>query len=193
MIRPDGLDQQQGKFENKPKVTITAGGHKCEIINADELTSKNGKVYIKLQFDFAEGDSQAGALKENFKQVGKWQSNGYAMVWVHDYNNPKESSRDFKSLVTSLQNSNGFTIDWGVDADFCKQIVGKKIGIVFQDKEQEYNGRKFWRAEKYYFCDFEEAPKRPTPQAKPLNNNSSNMNNMQSVPVENIPTGNIPF
>ena len=191
MIKPEGLDKQEGKFENKPKVTIAAGGHLCEIVNAEEATSKTGKAYIKLQFDFADGDPLAKQLNEVYKQTGKWQGNGYAFVWVYDYNNPKECSRDFRALVTSLQNSNGFVIDW--NKDFCKQLIGKKIGIVFQDKEQEYNGNRFWRAEKYYFCDFDKALSKAVPQSKPLNNNSSNMNNMQQNAVQTMPTGNVPF
>lgn len=138
MQKPTNYDKTQAQGDWQP---IEIGGHKLVIKQVSEKQSKTGKPMIVVLLDFAEDDKQPGYFSEQFandiRPDKKWpnQATQYILVNGDDGN----CTRNFKTFTTCVEHSNaGFQVQWG--DKFCQCFKGKKIGGVFGEQMDYYNG-----------------------------------------------------
>lgn len=140
MQKPTGYDnaKAQGDF-----IPVELGGHYLVIMQVEELQSKTGKPMIKVSFDFAPEDKQPGYFAEAFKNDirpdKKWSNQATVYILVNDEKG--ETSSKFKTFTTCVEHSNaGFNTQWGIN-NWGAQFKGKKIGGVFGEQMDYYNGK----------------------------------------------------
>lgn len=117
------------------------GGHKLVIKQVSEKQSKTGKPMIVVLFDFADDDKQPGYFSEQFandiRPDKKWPNQATQYILTEDADG--KCTRNFKTFTTCVEHSNaGFQVQWG--NKFCQCFKGKKIGGVFGEQMDYYNG-----------------------------------------------------
>lgn len=117
--------QEAGEFKRVP-----AGAYVCVINNVEDFPDKE---YLKVTYDIAAGEF-AGYYADTRANHPDWTWTG---AYVKSYK-PKALPM-FKRFCSAISKSNGgFVFDGGaVNADE-KTLIGKKLGLVFQ--EEEYYG-----------------------------------------------------
>lgn len=160
---------------------VALGGHTAIIKKVEETTSKTGKPMIKVAIDFDASDSQPNYFMESFKNDirpdKKWPFQGTQYILSED--NEGNCSKSFKSFITSIERSNeGFTVGWG--KTFAAQFANKKVGVVFGEVEEEYNGEVKVRRRIRYFCDYTRAKGASIPDRKNLPTSGANTSTAQS-------------
>ena len=130
MEKPAGYDEAQsfGEFE-----TLPAGGYKCLIKKVVCEKSQNGKEFLKIGFDIAEGqykDFYQRKFENDTREDKKW--SGIWVLFTEGYN-PGTTNPKFKGLITSVEASNP-----NFKFNFDEQtLVNKKVGIVFREEDFE--------------------------------------------------------
>ena len=109
-----------------------------------EKKSKNNKDMIVVLFDFAPDDAQPGYFSKQFaddiRPEKTWPNQATQYILVEDQDG--NTSRSFKTFCTCVENSNAGFSCWKNDDTFNFQgIKGKKIGGVFGEQMDYYNGR----------------------------------------------------
>lgn len=139
MLKPNGYDEAkvQGEF-----IPVELGGHQMIIKQVNEKLNKNNQPMIVVEFDFAANDKQPGyfaeQLKNDIRPDKKWSNQ--ATQYINVYDSDGKTSRAFKTFTTCVEHSNtGFETQWG--DNFCQQFAGKKIGGVFGEQMDYYNGK----------------------------------------------------
>lgn len=203
MQKPTGYDEAQASGEFTP---VELGGHYCQIKQVSERKSSTGKDMIVVVFDFCSPDKQDGYFSNLFqndtREEKKWPFNGTKYVMVNDYQDPSKTSRAFKTFCTCVEKSNNVEIQWG-GCDWAKQFKGKKIGAVYGEEENEYEGRTFMRRIPKWFCSSDAVKDAKIPDVKYLPG-STNQKPSGSAPAQkpdangfmNLPEGfdeEIPF
>jgi hypothetical protein len=170
MKKPAGYDETQVSREFTP---VTLGGHHLIIKKVEESQSKQGKPMIIVYFDMAKNDSQADYMANEFRNDirpdKKWPRTGTQYIVSED--DQGKCSRSFKSFITCFEHSNDCEADWG--AKFCSQFKDKKIGGVFGEVENEYNGKVTMRHELRWFCSDDRVEDAAIPAPKYLNGSSA--------------------
>lgn len=138
MNKPNAYDETQAGGEFTP---VELGGHKLVIKQVNETKSKTGKDMIVVLFDFAEDDKQSGYFMEQFQNDirpdKKWPNQATQYILTEDADG--KCTRNFKTFTTCVEHSNaGFSVQWG--DKFCQCFKGKKIGGVFGEQMDYYNG-----------------------------------------------------
>lgn len=138
MQKPNGYDEAKAGGDFTP---VELGGHHLVIKQVSERMNKNNQPMIVVLFDFAQNDKQAGYFMEQFKNDirpdKKWSNQ--ATQYINVYDQDGKTSRSFKTFTTCVEHSNtGFTTQWG--DNFCQQFKDKKIGGVFGEQMDYYNG-----------------------------------------------------
>ena len=138
MQKPNNYDETQAGGEFTP---VELGGHKLVIKQVNETKSKTGKDMIVVLFDFAEDDKQPGYFMEQFQNDirpdKKWPNQATQYMLTEDAEG--KCTRNFKTFTTCAEHSNaGFSVQWG--DKFCQCFKGKKIGGVFGEQMDYYNG-----------------------------------------------------
>ena len=166
MQKPHGYDEVTpgGEFE-----AATVGGHYAEIKQVSEFTAKNGKEMIAIVLDFVQPDKQAGLYTRQFQNDArtdrKWPYPGTMRIFVQDYNDPSKVSKDFKSFCTYVEKSNpGFVVGWG--DNWGNQFRGKKIGVVYGEIEDIYNGESRMYVNPRWFCQWDKVADASIPKPK---------------------------
>lgn len=172
MQKPTGYDAVQVGGDFTP---ITLGGHHLIIKAVREEKSKTGKDMLVVRFDTAKNDSQpeyfTDLFEKDIRPEKKWPNNGTQYIMTMDYADPNKVSRSFKAFITSVERSNGFEVEWG--AKFCDQFKGKKVGGVFGQVEEEYNGEVRMRNRLRWFCEDNRVDSANIPQPKLLKRSAS--------------------
>ena len=125
--------------------TLPAGGYVAKIMDATVINYDWGDV-LKVDFDIAEGEHKgffAADYRNNTNADKKWRG-------TYRINIPNESNQYFDSQRKSFNNfiacleetNNGFHWAWDETA-----LKGKGIGVLFRNKEWEYNGSTGWTTE----------------------------------------------
>ena len=164
MQKPNSYDEVKTGGWIPPQV----GGHKMVIKQVAETKNKNGKDMIVVLFDFAKDDVQPGYFSTEFKNdvrpEKKWPHAGTTYINVEDQNG--KCSRMMKGFITAFEQSNNVEAIWG--DKFAQQFKNKKIGGVFGEVENEYNGKTTMRHELRWFCDISKAADTTVPDPKYL-------------------------
>ncbi len=170
MQKPSGYDEAKASGEF---IQADLGGHYCEIIQVSETKTKTGKDQIVVLFDFCKQDKQDGLFGAQYKNderpkdEKKWPFAGSMYVTVNDYNDDKKTSRAFKTFCTCVEKSNNFEIEWGIQ-NWSKQFKGKKIGVVYGEVENEYEGKTYMRHNPRWFCSWDSVKDAKVPNPKYL-------------------------
>lgn len=153
MNKPNGYDETRERGEFSP---VELGGHYAVVKQVTETQSSTGKDMIVVLFDFDKNDKQPGyhsmAYNNDTRDPKKWPFNGSKYIMVNDYNDPSKTSRAFKTFCTCIEKSNNCVVQWG-GASWGKQFAGKKIGIVYGEEENSYDGKTFMRRVPKWFCN----------------------------------------
>lgn len=192
MKKPDGYNEVKVGGEYTPPAL---GGHKMVIKQVVETKSKSGKDMIVVCYDFAKDDVQPLFFSEEFKNdirpEKKWPHAGTAYILTED--NDGKCSRKLKGFVSSFEKSNNCEAVWG--DKFAAQFKNKKIGGVFGEVENEYNGKTSMRHELRWFCELSRAEgatipdPRYLPKAEQPKTDANGFMNMPEGTDETIPWG----
>lgn len=179
MQKPNSYDETKVNGGFTP---VELGGHHLIIKQVAETKSKTGKPMIVVCFDMAPNDKQAGYMAEEFKNdirpEKKWPHSGTQYILTED--GEGKCSRNFRSFMDAFEKSNNVTPAWG--DKFAAQFKNKKIGGVYGEVENDYNGKTTMRHELRWFCEDSKVDSAPIPTPKMLNANSS--------PAPSAPAGN---
>ena len=163
MEKPQGYDEAQafGEFE-----TLPAGGYKCLIKKVVCEKSQNGKEYLKLAIDIAEGEYKDFYKKKfdnDMREDKKW--SGIWVLFTEDYN-PGTTNPKFKGLITSVEASNpNFKFDFKDE----QGLVNKKVGIVFREEEFEgFVGQVHTSVKPFFAVSYDKAEDTKIPNPKKL-------------------------
>ena len=109
----------------------SAGGYFCKITNVvdvpyDEKTNKGD--YLKIEYDFVEGDFKDYYKEAHEKFGGEW--------WAKFIRSYKEKALGmFKHFTNCVEESNsGYKWEWDE-----KSLIGKLVGLVLGEEEYEAN------------------------------------------------------
>ena len=130
-----------------------------------EMTSKSGKPMIKVSFDFAKNDKQAGYFEKMFKDDirpdKKWPNQATQYILTED--SEGNCSRSFKTFITCVEHSNkGFETQWG--DNFEGQFKNKMIGGVFGSQMDYYDGREIEKRVLRWFTSIDKAADAAIPE-----------------------------
>lgn len=194
MQKPNNFENTQAQGDFTP---IELGGHIMEIKEVLEMKSRTGKDMIKVSFDFAQGDKQAGYFVKQFKDDirpdKKWPNSGTTYILTEDQDG--NCSRSFKTFTTAVEKSNpGFSIQWGDGFSSC--FKGKLVGGIFGLVHDYYDGRNIDKHQLRWFRSVDKAKDAEIPnetETKAYKDaNSSNSNGFNSPCGDgfmNIPDG----
>lgn len=141
MQKPKGYEEASRETFKK----LEKGAYVCNIKKAEESVAReSGKPMLRVAIDIAEGEFK-GYYKEKYDWMlksnpdSKWK--GIAMTMVELDNG--DTHPNFKNFVECVKESNaGYEPTWG--DNFCEGLKGKKVGVVFHNKEWNFNGRSGW-------------------------------------------------
>lgn len=153
MQKPNNYEntQEQGMFE-----PVELGGHYMVIKQVSETKSKNGKNMIVVLYDFDQNDKQPGYFMEQFKNDirpdKKYPNQATQYILTED--DKGECTKSFKTFCGCVERSNaGFVTQWG--DNFGQQFKGKKIGGVFGEQMDFYNGEEKKKRILRWFCQID--------------------------------------
>lgn len=166
MNKPKDFDNTQVGGDYTP---IELGGHHAVIMSVKEKLSSTGKNMIVVALDFAKNDAQAGYFKAQFdadtRDDKKWPYQAVQYIVTEDSDG--KCSRNFKGFITSFERSNNCTATWG--EKFINQFKNKKIGVVYGEVEDEYNGEVKTRRRIRWFCEDGKVADQKIPDKKYFN------------------------
>lgn len=175
---------------------VTLGGHICTIKEVIEQKSKSGFPMIRVNLDFADDDIQPSYFKilfaDDIRPEKKWPNNGGRYIVTEDRDG--NCSKAFKQFITCWEKSNGKEIQWG--AGFASQFLNTKIGAVYGEVENEYNGKVSMRREIRWFCPVDNAAGTAAPEPKYLSGNAPKLtstNNDSFVELPKTDEPDLPF
>jgi hypothetical protein len=171
MQKPNSFDEVNAGGDYIP---INVGGHHAVIMSVKEQQSSTGKNMVVVALDFARNDSQPGYFKTQFENDDrpekKWPYQAVQYIVTEDMNG--KCSKSFKGFITSFERSNNVTTNWG--DNFVAQFKNKKIGVVYGEVEEEFNGEIKTRRRIRWFCEDGKVDGQKIPDKKYLNNAPSN-------------------
>lgn len=151
---------------------------------------------VVVALDFAKNDKQPGYFKNQFdndaRSEKKWPYQAVQYIVTED--SEGKCSRSFKGFITSFERSNNTTTNWG--DKFANQFKNKKIGVVYGEVEEEYNGEIKTRRRIRWFCEDAKVESQNVPDKKYLNGPVSQPATTNNDGFMNIPEGTdeeIPF
>lgn len=164
MQKPNGYDEAKAQGEFVP---VELGGHKMTIMEVTEQQSKGGDNMIVVKFDFSADDSQPSYFAEQYKNdtrsEKKWSNQATQYIMVNDYQDKSKTSSAFKTFTTCVEHSNpGFETKWGIEK-WGAQFKGKKIGGVFGEQLDFYNGQEKKKRVLRWFCSIDKVAEAEIP------------------------------
>ena len=136
------------KFERSAggRETLPAGGYVCQILSARVESNDWGETLV-IAHDVAEGE-YAGIFKRDYdnntREDKKWR--GIFRIRLPKDDGSEQDSwkkRALGNTIWALEQSNaGFAWNWDE-----KSLKGKKIGLLYRNKEWEFGGKSGWTTE----------------------------------------------
>ena len=126
--------------------TLPAGGYVCQIVNARVEENAWGDTLI-IAHDVCEGD-YSGIFKRDYdnntNENKKWRGTFRLNLPKDDGSEQDEwKKRTLGNTIWAIEESNpGYTFDWDE-----KKLKGKKIGLIYRNREWSMNGRTGWTTE----------------------------------------------
>lgn len=161
MQKPNNYDSIQIDY-----VPIELGSHTAVIKRLKETTSKAGRPMIQIAIDFDKADKQPeyfmNAFNNDDRPDKKWPFQGTHYILTEDQDG--KCSRSFKAFISSVENSNNSECVWG--DGFEKWFVNKRVGVVYGENEEEYNGEVKTRRRIRYFCSYDKAKDAAVPDKR---------------------------
>ena len=165
---------------------LPAGGYVAKILNAEEKQYDWGCVTI-ISFDILDGpykDFFAKDYKEQDREDKKWRGT-YRLNQPKDDGSEKDgwTKRSFNNAIWAIESSNpGYHFDWDES-----KFVGKSVGVLFRNREWEYNGRTGWNTECCSLTSVEDIQSGNfnIPKDKPLNKAASSVQ-FEVVPNDDL-------
>ena len=136
----------ESKRSTSGRETLPAGGYVCQIQGAREEKYSWGSALI-LAIDVCEGE-YAGIWKRDYdgndREDKKWRGTFRVSIPLDDGSERDAwTKRTFNNMVWAIEQSNpGYTWNWDE-----KTLKGKKIGIIYRNREWEFNGNTGWTTE----------------------------------------------
>ena len=184
MQKPNSFDEVVAGGEFTP---IEVGGHHAVIVSVKEQKSSTGKDMVVVALDFAKSDKQAGYFKAQFdndtRSDKKWPYQAVQYIVSEDAEG--KCSKSFKGFITAFERSNNITTNWG--DKFCDQFKNKKIGVVYGEVEEEYNGEIKTRRRIRWFCEDAKVDSSAIPEKKYLNSASAIAATTTDTSFVNVP------
>lgn len=184
MQKPNSFDEVVAGGEFTP---IEVGGHHAVIVSVKEQKSSTGKDMVVVALDFAKNDKQAGYFKAQFdndtRSDKKWPYQAVQYIVSEDAEG--KCSKSFKGFITAFERSNNITTNWG--DKFCDQFKNKKIGVVYGEVEEEYNGEIKTRRRIRWFCEDAKVDSAAIPEKKYLNSASATAATTTDTSFVNVP------
>lgn len=175
MQKPQGYDETQVSegFER-----IKEGGHYAVIKQVSGKKTKDGKDMLVILFDFAENDNQKGYFMnqyKNDKRPDKKYPNDATHYMTID-STTDYGTKNLKSFCTMVEHSNeGFKVQWG--NNFYNQFKGKKIGAVYGQVLDFYNGKEKKKIGFRWFCSTSRVEDAKIPDVYETHAHKTNMKN----------------
>lgn len=165
MQKPNNYENTQAGGDFTP---VELGGHYGVIKNVSERTDKNGDPMIVVSIDFDKKDAQPGYFTDMFKKDVR-PDKKYPNQATNYITSERDGActRNFKSFMRAYAESNGISDDkikWG--EDFAAQFKNKKIGVVFGNVEETYNGETKMKRKIRWFCDYNKVAEQKIPADK---------------------------
>lgn len=195
MNKPTNYEKTQAGGDFIP---VELGGHYGVIKNVSERETKNGDPMIVVSIDFDKKDAQAGYFTEQFKndtREDKKYPNQATNYITTEY--AGACTRGFKSFMKAFADSNKIkedAIEWG--DKFTAQFKNKKIGVVFGNVEEIYNGEQKLRRKIRWFCNYDKVSEQRVPDDKLLTGGAASSSKTSNDDFVEPPTGSddeIPF
>ena len=126
--------------------TLPAGGYVCNILSARVESGEWGDTLV-IAHDVCEGEYKdifKRDYENNPRDDKKWRGT-FRLRLPKDDGTEQDGwkKRNLSNFLWAVEQSNpGFTFDWDE-----KKLKGKKIGLVYRNKEWEYNGNRGWTTE----------------------------------------------
>jgi len=126
---------------------LPAGGYVARVLNAEVKQTQGGKDMLVLSFDISEGE-RAGFFKADYNanqnEDKRWRGTFRLFIPADDGSERDSwSKRAFNEFIAVVEESNpGYHFDWNEVT-----LKGKTIGVLFREKEWEYNGKSGWTTE----------------------------------------------
>lgn len=137
----------EAKRSTSNKETLPAGGYVCQIQGARVENYNNGFSSLVLAIDVIEGEFSGIWKKDydnNTNEDKKWRGTFRVSIPKDDGSEQDAwTKRTFGNAMWAIEQSNpGYTWDWDE-----KKLKGKKIGVIYRNREWEYNGNTGWTTE----------------------------------------------
>lgn len=142
MKKPQGYEEAKVYTESQ---RLPAGGYVVEIKRAICDKYQNGNEYLQISFDISEGEYE-GYYQKQYEESTIEPKVYKGRIRI---NLPKDDGseqdnwtlRTLKTNMTAIEDSNeGYTWDWDENT-----LVGLTAGLLFRNKEYDYEGRQgFW-------------------------------------------------
>lgn len=163
MIRPNDWDKVQEFGEYK---SLPAGAYVCKIIGAEEVSTKEGKPMLRIALDIVEGEF-SDYFRKQFDADARANKRWGCVVNQPVYGRNGETSRGFKTLITSVERSNNMQAQWG--DGFIPWLKGKKVGALFRREEYlNANNERKWATTCFSYRSIGDIANCEIPEDKPL-------------------------
>lgn len=185
MKKPAGYETAQAytSFEK-----IKPGAYVVKIQSAEEVEGQYGSR-LNLVFDIAEGDF-ANYYTEQYKssnfENAKYKGNFAIFLPKEDGSEQDEKTlRRLKTSIGIIEDSNpGFHWDWDE-----KKLSGLVVGMTFQDKEWNYNGKTGFTAQPYGLATVYDVREGKIKTPEPKTSSGTSQNSFKEVDDN----GDLPF
>lgn len=143
--------RQYNGFESKKMAggyePLPAGGYVVKLIDAKVEQNSNGSESLVIAYDVAEGEYTGhyrDAFNSDTRADRKWRGTYRLFIPTGDGSEKDGwSVNSFNNLIACLEESNpGYHWDWNE-----KGLKGKLLGLVYRNKEWEYEGKTGWTTE----------------------------------------------
>lgn len=133
---------------------LPAGAYEVKILRAEEQEGTNSSCALCLLFDIAEGEYKdyymnRFKLDKSSTNADKAKYKGVLRLWYPNGGQYDESNeKKIKTTLERIKRSNNLNIDFSKEWD-GGALKGCKVGMVFREKEYDYNGSTGFFAEPY--------------------------------------------
>lgn len=132
MRKPEGWDEAQAVIPGEHR-RLPAGGYVCTIVGTSVSRSKGGNEMLVLLMDISEGEHEGHFMRDYSERQAKNANASWPPSGTYWQNMEGNGTRFAKGLLELISKENGF--QWDFDE---RELIGKKIGVLF--REEEYLG-----------------------------------------------------